>query len=95
MPVEKQSGADVFSGTINGDGTLTIEATKTAEDTTLARIIHMVEEARARRAPSEQWVELLPPLYARGNGAWLFVFVPHRSPSPSLGPSGSLAPLLF
>ena len=37
MPVEKEQGAKVFAGAINGDGTLTIEATKTAENTTLAR----------------------------------------------------------
>ena len=57
VPVEKQSGAEVFAGTINGDGTLIVRATRMARDTTLARIIHMVEEAHARRAPSEQWVE--------------------------------------
>jgi Cd2+/Zn2+-exporting ATPase len=63
VPVEKQLGAEVFAGTINGDGTLTIRATKTVEDTTLARIIHMVEEAHARRAPSEQWVERFARVY--------------------------------
>ncbi len=63
VPVEKQPGAEVFAGTINGDGTLTIRATKTAEDSTLARIIHMVEEAHARRAPSEQWVERFARIY--------------------------------
>jgi Cd2+/Zn2+-exporting ATPase len=63
VPVEKQPGAEVFAGTINGDGTLTIRATKTVEDTTLARIIHMVEEAHARRAPSEQWVERFARVY--------------------------------
>jgi Cd2+/Zn2+-exporting ATPase len=63
LPVEKQPGAEVFAGTINGDGTLTIRATKSAEDTTLARIIHMVEEAHARRAPSEQWVERFARIY--------------------------------
>jgi Cd2+/Zn2+-exporting ATPase len=63
VPVEKQPGAEVFAGTINGDGTLTIRATKPAEDTTLARIIHMVEEAHARRAPSEQWVERFARVY--------------------------------
>jgi Cd2+/Zn2+-exporting ATPase len=63
VPVEKQPGAEVFAGTINGDGTLTIRATKRAEDTTLARIIHMVEEAHARRAPSEQWVERFARVY--------------------------------
>jgi Cd2+/Zn2+-exporting ATPase len=63
VPVEKQPGAEVFAGTINGDGTLTIRATKTVEDTTLARIVHMVEEAHARRAPSEQWVERFARIY--------------------------------
>jgi Cd2+/Zn2+-exporting ATPase len=63
VPVEKEPGADVFAGTINGDGTLTVEATKTAEDTTLARIIHMIEAAHARRSPSEQWVERFARVY--------------------------------
>lgn len=63
VPVEKQHGSEVFAGTINGDGTLTIRVTKNADDTTLARIIHMVEEAHARRAPSEQWVERFARVY--------------------------------
>lgn len=63
VPVEKERDAEVFAGTINGDGALTIEATKTFEDTTLARIIRMVEEAHARRAPSEQWVERFARVY--------------------------------
>jgi Cd2+/Zn2+-exporting ATPase len=63
MPVEKELGAEVFAGTINGDGTLTVEATRAAEDTMLARIIHMVEEAHTRRAPSEQWVERFARVY--------------------------------
>lgn len=63
VPVEKQPGASVFAGSVNGDGTLTIRATKAARDTTLARIIRMVEEAHARRAPSEQWVERFARLY--------------------------------
>lgn len=63
VPVEKQPGAEVFAGTINGDGTLTIRAMKTAQDSTLARIIRMVEEAHARRAPSEQWVERFARVY--------------------------------
>jgi len=62
-PVEKESGASVFAGTVNGDGALTIETTKLAADTTLARIIQMVEEAHARRAPSEQWVERFARVY--------------------------------
>jgi Cd2+/Zn2+-exporting ATPase len=57
IPVSKRKGDEVFAGTINGDGALEIKVTKAAKDTTLARIIHMVEEAQSRRAPSEQWVE--------------------------------------
>lgn len=63
VPVEKHEGAEVYAGSINGDGTLTVEATRAANDTTLARIIRMVEEAHARRAPSEQWVERFARVY--------------------------------
>jgi len=57
LPVAKQAGDEVFAGTINEDGAIELKATKAAADTTLARIIRMVEEARSRRAPAEQWVE--------------------------------------
>lgn len=67
MPVAKQPGADVFAGTINGDGALEVESTKAAEDTTLARVIKMVEQAHAKRAPSEQWVEKFARIYTPAN----------------------------
>ena len=57
FPVSKRAGDEVFAGTINGEGAFQFRSTKPAADTTLARIIHMVEEAQSRRAPSEQWVE--------------------------------------
>jgi Cd2+/Zn2+-exporting ATPase len=57
MPVDKEPGAEVFAGTVNGDVAFRFKATRTADDTTLARIIHLVEEAHSRRAPAEQWVE--------------------------------------
>ena len=62
-PVLKQAGDEVFAGTINGDGALEVESTKRAEDTTLAHIIRMVEEAQSRKAPSEQWVERFARFY--------------------------------
>lgn len=57
MPVKKDLGDSVFAGSINESGAFEFESTKPAADTTLARIIQMVEEAQSRRAPSEQWVE--------------------------------------
>ena len=57
IPVDKVVGATVYAGTINGEGTLTVEVTRPVNDTTLARIIHMVEQARSRQADAERWVE--------------------------------------
>ncbi|MBA4192782.1 MAG: cadmium-translocating P-type ATPase, partial [Planctomycetaceae bacterium] len=57
VPVPKNAGDEIYAGTINGDGLLTVESTKPASDTTLARITRMVGEAQSRRSPSEQWVE--------------------------------------
>ncbi len=56
VPVAKAPGDDLFAGTINEDGMLEFKVTKPADDTTLARVIHLVQEAHSRRAPSEQWV---------------------------------------
>ncbi|MFN0018603.1 MAG: heavy metal translocating P-type ATPase [Pirellulaceae bacterium] len=63
VPVPKAPGDEVFAGTINGDGGVKVESTKTAQDTTLARIIRMVGAAQSRRAPSEQWVEQFAKYY--------------------------------
>ncbi|WP_422022390.1 heavy metal translocating P-type ATPase [Pyruvatibacter mobilis] len=63
VPVSKEPGAEIFAGTINGEGALEVESTKAAEDTTLARIIRLVEEAQGRRARAEQWVEKFARIY--------------------------------
>jgi len=63
MPVDKEPGAEVFAGTVNGDGALEVEVTRLAGETTLAQIIRMVEEAQSRRAPSEQWVDRFARVY--------------------------------
>jgi Zn2+/Cd2+-exporting ATPase len=62
-PVPKETGDDVYAGTINGEGTLTVRASKPASDTVLARIIRMVGEAHTQRAPVEQWVAKFARVY--------------------------------
>jgi len=57
VPVEKGPGDGVFAGTINGKGTLEIEVTRLAQDTTLARVIQMVEEAQAQKSPTQQFTD--------------------------------------
>lgn len=63
IPVAKEVDDGVFAGTINGDGALEVESTKRAEETTIARIIRMVEDAQGRRANAEQWVEKFARVY--------------------------------
>jgi len=57
LPVDKQVGDEVFAGTINGHGALGIQVTRLRRDTTMARIINLVEVAQAQRAPAQSFVE--------------------------------------
>ena len=57
LPVEKSEGDEVFAGTINGHGALTVAVTKRRADTTLARIVYLVEAAQGKRAPMQQFVD--------------------------------------
>ena len=61
--VAKEFGDEVFAGTINGEGTLIVRATKPAGDTVLARITRMVGDAHSRRAEVEQWVTRFARIY--------------------------------
>lgn len=63
MPVDKEPGAMVFAGSLNSQGALRVRSTKPASDTTLARIIHAVEEAQASRAPSQTFVDRFARVY--------------------------------
>ena len=63
VPVDVMEGAEVFAGTINGPGVLQVRVTRTSGDTALARIIGMVEEAQAQRAPSQQLVDRFSAVY--------------------------------
>jgi len=63
MPVEKNQGDVVYAGTINGEGSLEVQTTKAAGDTTLARIIRMVEEAQGQKAPAQRFVDVFAKYY--------------------------------
>lgn len=54
LPVDKQSGDQVFGATINKNGVLRIQATKVGKNTTLAQIIHIVEQAQGSKAPIQR-----------------------------------------
>ena len=57
LPVDKQVGDTVFAGSINSAGALQVAVTRTAEDNTIARIVHMVEEAQERKGRSQRFIE--------------------------------------
>lgn len=63
VPVSKLPGDQVFSGTISEVGVIEVETVKSGEDTTLARIITLVEEAQEQRAPSQQLIERFSKYY--------------------------------
>ena len=56
VPVRAEAGRAVFAGTVNMDGTLTVEVTSLYENSSVARILEMVESATARKAPTERFI---------------------------------------
>jgi len=63
LPVDKAAGDTVFAGTINQAGELAFRVTAAASNTTLARIIHAVEEAQSTRAPTQRFVDRFANVY--------------------------------
>lgn len=63
LPVDKTVGDKVFAGTINETGELQFRVTAAASNTTLARIIHAVEEAQGTRAPTQRFVDRFAAVY--------------------------------
>ncbi|GGK12549.1 Cd2+/Zn2+-exporting ATPase [Pseudomonas koreensis] len=63
LPVEKTVGDKVFAGTINQAGSLEYAVTAAANNSTLARIIHAVEQAQGARAPTQRFVDQFSKIY--------------------------------
>jgi Zn2+/Cd2+-exporting ATPase len=63
VPAERGPGDPVFAGTLNTDGSLRVRVTRLCDDTTLARIIDLVEEAQGSRAPSQAFVDRFAAIY--------------------------------
>ena len=78
LPVDKAPGDPVFAGTINGEGALEVRVTRLAKDSTLARVMQMVEEAQAQKSPTQQTVERFERIFVPAVliGALLVIFVP-------------------
>lgn len=55
--IHKHVGSKVFSGTINGTGNVLVKMTRAVADTTLERIVHMVQEAQSKKTPTQRFVE--------------------------------------
>ena len=63
LPVDKAVGDSVFGGTISQTGELELQVTAAAQDSTLARIIHAVEQAQAKRAPTQTLIDRFAAVY--------------------------------
>jgi heavy metal translocating P-type ATPase len=76
LPAPKQPGDDVFAGTLNGTGMLTVRVNRAAADTVLARIVAMVAEASATKARTQLFIEKVEQRYSLGMvTATLLLFV--------------------
>lgn len=65
IPVDKEAGAEVYAGTMNGQGALFIEVTRPGEATLFAKIVQLVQEAQSEKPVSQQFMERFERIYAR------------------------------
>jgi Cd2+/Zn2+-exporting ATPase len=79
VPMEKAQGDPVFAGTVNGNGSLDLRVTHMPQDTTLAKIVQMVEEAQAKKAQTQRMLDNFEQVYAILvlAGALLLIAIPY------------------
>ncbi|MER2268561.1 heavy metal translocating P-type ATPase [Methylobacterium oxalidis] len=63
VPKPKEVGDPVYAGSVNADGALQVRVTKTAADNTVARILHLVEEAQASKSPTARFIDRFSAVY--------------------------------
>ena len=66
IPIHKGEGDTLFAGSISTDGVLAVQVDKPAEDSTIARIIHLVEEAESNKAPTARFIDRFSRVYTPG-----------------------------
>ena len=75
VPVAKEAGSQVFAATLNQQGAITIKVTRRSEDTTLAKIIRLVEEAQRNKARTQRFLDRFEPVYAISIVAFVLVLI--------------------
>lgn len=66
IPVEKEKGDEVFAGTVNVSGSITVRVTKKASETLFQKIISLVQTAQSEKSPSQLFIEKFEGAYVKG-----------------------------
>ncbi|WP_132372426.1 heavy metal translocating P-type ATPase [Melghiribacillus thermohalophilus] len=79
MPEEKSAGDEVFAGTLNLNGSITVELTKPSEESVFQKIIELVHNAKSEKSPSQLFIERFEGIYVNIvlTAGVLLLFVPH------------------
>jgi len=79
MPVSKGDREDVFAGTVNMTGSITVQVTKASHDTLFQKIIQLVQSAQSEKSPSQQFIERFEGTYVKVvlSVVLLMFFLPH------------------
>lgn len=91
VPVDKAPGDAVYAGTINGEGSLVVKVTKAAADSTLSRIIKLVDQAGEERPPSQRFVDRFAGIYT----PIIFAIAIVVAVAPPLVTQGEYAPWIY